>query len=189
MGRDKTVLRVAGERLVDRAVRTARACFREVLVVGGDATRSPIPDLSVPQIGDLRPGNGALGGIHTGLLAMDAEVAVVLACDMPLLDPAFLALLAGYLGDDEVLVPRGPSGLQPLCGAYRRSCVPAIERCLDRGERRVFAFYPDVRTREVDLAALEGWGDREDIFSNVNTPADLIRVEEQLAQLARTGGR
>ncbi len=180
MGQDKAVQVVAGRRLVDRALDLVRPCCDEQVIVRGDPARPPIPGLDAHQIADEIPGQGALGGIHAGLRAIEAPAAVVIACDMPLLESDFLIWLVRQLGDHDVVVPRSASGLQPLCAVYRPSCLPAIESALARGRRQVFAFYPDVRTREIDMATADRFRDREELFTNVNTPADLIRVERRL---------
>jgi len=180
MGRDKATLELGGERLIDRAVRLGTGCAGEVVVARGAAHRPPIPDLPVPQVADQWEGNGALVGIHAGLHAVAAQVAVVIACDMPLLEPAFLGDLAALAVDHDVVVPRVDEGLQPLCAAYRRSCLPVIEASLAQEDRQVFAFYPRVRTREIRLDDLPGWEGREELFTNVNSPGDLVAVERTL---------
>ena len=180
MGRDKATLPLSGERLVDRAVRIARGAFDEVVVVRGHPERPAIPGLDVPQVADEIPGQGALGGIHAGLVAIGAPAAVVIACDMPLLEGAFLTWIGEQLGDREVAVPRCAGGLQPLCAAYHRRCLPVIEAFLVHGQRQVYAFYPRVRTRELHLDAGGPWRGREDLFTNVNTPAELAALERRL---------
>lgn len=181
MGRDKATLRFRGERLVDRSVRSAAGGFDEVIVVRGHPHRPAISGLAVRQIPDEIPGQGALGGIHAGLRAMESHAAVVIACDMPLLEGSFLTWLGGQLGDHEVAVPRSASGLQPLCAAYDRTCLPAIEASLARGQRQVFAFYTQVRARELRPGPDGPWRGGEGLFTNVNTPDDLAELERRLA--------
>lgn len=181
MGRDKATLTLGGERLVDRAVRIAGEGFTEIVVVRGHPDRPAIPAVAARQVTDELPGQGALGGIHAGLQAIEAPAAVVIACDMPLLEGAFLTWLAGQLGDHAVAVPRSASGLQPLCAAYDRACLPAIEKSLARGQRQVFAFYPQVRTRELRPSEGDPWPGSEERFTNVNTPEDLAELERRLA--------
>ena len=180
MGGPKATLEMGGRRLIDRAVALCSAVFERVVVIRGDPRRGSLPGLTVPQIPDAWPGHGALGGIHAGLKACPAAGAVVLACDMPLMQEAFLRLLADRHGDEDVLVPRSPSGLQPLCAVYALACLPAIEACLTRGQRQVIAVYPQVHARELVMGDEPGWRGREDIFTNVNTPRDMDRVEARL---------
>lgn len=170
MGTPKAVLQLAGERLVDRAVRLAGEVFGEVLVSRGIG--AAIPHLTVRQVPDQERAFGPLAGLQAGLRAVRTEGIVTLPIDMPLIDPAFLALLAGELGDADALVTRSRSGLQPLLAAYHRRCLPAIEDTMARGQRQVLRFFPHVRLRELVVTEFEGWRDHDEMFLNVNTPAD-----------------
>ena len=175
MGGPKTELQVGGRRLIDRAVELCGAVLPRVLVIRG--TQPRIPRLQVPQLPDAWPDHGALGGIHTGLKACPGAGALVLACDMPLMESEFLAFLSSHAGDGDVVVPRSRSGLQPLCAIYHSTCLPAVERALRAGMRQILAVYPAVQTQELALDQYPQWADREDLFTNLNTPADLARIQ------------
>jgi hypothetical protein len=42
-----------------------------------------------------------------------------------------------------------------------------------RGELKMTSFWPDVRVRELGPDELAEFGDPDDLFRNLNTPADL----------------
>jgi len=180
MGRPKTELEVGGQRLIDRAVALCREVLPRVIVIRG--SQPPIPGLDVPQLPDAWPGLGALGGIHTGLKASPEAGALVMACDMPLMEARFLAFLTSHAGDGDVVVPRSRSGLQPLCAIYRSACLPEVERALRAGQRQVIALYPRVRTHVIELADHPRWADGESLFTNLNTPEELDSVRAQLGE-------
>ena len=173
MGGPKPTMEVGGERLIDRAVGVCQEVFERVVVIRGDPRRPTIPDLAVPQVPDAWPGHGALGGVHGALRTCAAEGVLVLASDMPSMDAAFLREIVERDDGADVLVPRSRSGLQPLAAIYRRSCLPVIEASLRDDVRQIIAFYPRVRVTEY---AVE---DREELFTNVNTPADLERARRR----------
>ena len=182
MGRPKPELHLGDRRLIDRAVDLCRSVLPRVLVIRGNHPR--IPDLTVPQIPDTWPWHGALGGIHTGLRACPDTGALVLACDMPLMEADFLAFLSSHAADGDVIVPRSRSGLQPLCAVYQPACLPAVERALRAGKRQVIALYPEVNTRELALIEHPRWAPREDLFTNLNTPSELARIRTALEEEA-----
>jgi len=178
MGRPKFDLPLAGERLVDRAVRLVSAHFGDVLVSRGAGPA--IPGLEVRQVPDQERSYGPLAGLQAGLRAVQTEGVVTLPIDMPLIDPAFLRLLADELGDADALVTRSRSGLQPLLAAYRRTCLPAIEDTMAQGVRQVLRFHAHVDKRELVVEQRDGWRDRDEMFLNLNTPADLKQAARAL---------
>lgn len=153
----------------------------ETIIVANDQTLSAKAGLA-PAVRQVRDGYGdagALGGLATGL-ACCRGWAMVVACDMPLLNPRlFLALSAlaeqsentgGGLWD--AVVPVTDGHFQPLHALYHRRCLPAIEETLRRGDLRVMAFYDAVRVRTMSEMALRAVDPELHSFFNVNTPED-----------------
>ena len=104
------------------------------------------------MVPDLRPGCGPLGGIGGGLRAAEHELAIVVACDMPFLNPAFLRFLAEQARGLDGAVPVNADQYEPLHAVYRRSCLPAVERRLAAEDLQVFNFYQDVKIHAVPEA-------------------------------------
>lgn len=184
-------LETVGDRLIaERATAALRAAADRVVLVANDA--QAYEALGLETRPDLRPGLGALGGIHTAVCwAAEASCrgALVAACDMPFLSAGLLQELAAGAAGDEVVAPESTSrrGLEPLCAFYGVGCRTAIESALDRGDRQVISFFPDVRLRKLPMAVVRRFGDPDLIFLNVNTPADRARAER--AVRSQGGGR
>jgi len=188
-GRDKAAEVVDGHSLLQHVVDAVSPIAREVVVVaarGGLFT--PIEcALPLKEVEDVREGAGALGGLYSGLLAASHPEAVALACDMPLLSLPLLRHLQGLLTDEwDVVMPRWREREEPLHAFYRRTCIPAIERLLDRGGRRFVDFLPEVRVRYVSQKEIERFDPEGRSFWNVNSEEDLIRL---LPLLRAEGGR
>jgi molybdopterin-guanine dinucleotide biosynthesis protein A len=112
------------------------------------------------------------------------ELAMAVAVDMPFLSPDLLKTLVALAPGCDVVIPRAQDRLHPLCAVYRRtSCLPAIEQAIQRGQRRLIAFHPDVRVCEVDEETLRQVDPDLRALMNVNTP------EELAAARALLGGR
>jgi molybdopterin-guanine dinucleotide biosynthesis protein A len=180
-GRQKALESVGGELIAVRAIQVlGEAADRVVLVANdGEAFKS----LGLETRPDLRPGLGALGGIFTAVSwaeELGYRGALVAACDMPFLSAGLLGRLAEDAEADEVVAPESESrrGLEPLCAFYGAGCRAAIEAALDRGDRAVISFFPNVRLRVIPLAEIARFGNPELLFLNVNTPEDLERAEE-----------
>jgi molybdopterin-guanine dinucleotide biosynthesis protein A len=180
-GLPKGLERVGGVRIIDRVVAALDDVTDDLLLVANDpAAGNWLPGLPVQA--DLVPNAGGLGGIHAALHRARNAVLIV-AWDMPFVPPALLARLR-ELGDSaDVAVPESGSrrGVEPLCAFYAPSCLPAIERALASGDRRVVGFHEWVQVARLPADEVSAFGNPALLFMNVNTPDDLARAERHVA--------
>ncbi len=175
-GEPKGLRVVDGSRIIDRVAAALREAADELLLVAND----PGADAWLPGVrtaSDLRRGEGALGGLHAALSHAGGQPVLVVAWDMPYVSAGLLRALRA-LGEQgaDAAVPDSESsgrGVEPLCAWYGPSCLAAIERRLDAGDRRVVSFLDDVQVSRLLAAEVSQWGDPARIFFNVNTPDDL----------------
>jgi molybdopterin-guanine dinucleotide biosynthesis protein A len=190
MGRDKAALVLGGRTLLQRAIDAAGAAAGAVVVVGAPGRALPPVTSPVPitLLTDPEEGAGPLAGIVAGMAAVRTPVAVVLACDMPFVEPALLRLLVAAVRE------RAPSALpvvegqaQPLCSAVRTDALTSLRAVLASGTRAAAALadLPGAR-----LLAPAEWGvaDSQGIsFVGVNTPEEWARAEALDAARTRDG--
>jgi molybdopterin-guanine dinucleotide biosynthesis protein A len=198
LGRDKASEMVAGRSLLQRVVDAVSPLAQEIVLVGGrggsvPGGRQAFPpvecDLPLKRVEDVREGAGALGGLYSGLLAAEHSVVVALACDMPLINEPLLRYLRSLLTDEyDVVMPLWNDREEPLHASYRRTCLPAIERLLDRVGRRFVDFLPEVRVRYVSQEEVARFDPEGRSFWNVNDEADLRRLSALLSGKAEEGG-
>ena len=175
LGRDKAGESVGDVRMIDRAVAALSGSCAEVVVV---SSRSDTPAGPWTRIPDTREPCGPLGGIEAALqyaTRSGFDGAFVLACDLPLVDGTVIQSIAQALGTTEASAPRrdGHPDFEPLCAAYRTSCLPAARALLDSGVRAATALFDEVRGVRVEVP--------QDVFLNVNTEDDLARAESVLS--------
>ena len=174
MGRDKLLLRVGGETLVERVTGALSESCEEVILAGGG--KAPPGVLSTV---DGRPGQGPLAGMEVGLAAARFPLVFVAAGDMPFLSADLVAHLLGVLRDRKSLaaVPEQGGRAHPLCAAYSREVLPRLRYALDGGVRAAREFLRGLDTivyvPEGDLRSL---GDPGLLLMNVNSPDDLARA-------------
>ena len=93
---------------------------------------------------------------------------------MPFLNPDLLRAFAGWAeGFDVVVLRHGEKGyLEPLHGAYGRTCLPVIEATIRAKRRRIVSFFPHVRMRYVTTDDVIPFDPELLSFRNVNTPEE-----------------
>jgi molybdopterin-guanine dinucleotide biosynthesis protein A len=181
-GAPKGLQLVDGRRIIDRVAEALRGATDDLLLVANQP-EAPQWLAGVRVAQDLRRGEGALGGIHAALAHAHGCPVLIVAWDMPYASEGLLRALraAGERGY-EAVVPESETsgrGVEPLCAWYAPACLPAIERRLDAGDRRVVGFFDDVRVHRLPLAEVSQWGDPARMFFNVNRPDDLPATPTQ----------
>jgi len=178
MGRNKALMPFKGEALIARVARRLSGLGDEIFIT------TNLPDefafLGYRCEADILPGMGALGGLYTALNVARHPLAVVLACDLPLVNANLLRAQLALLLESgaDVVLPRSPDGLEPLHGVYQRErCLPAVEQALLSGGRRMIAWLPDVNVREMSAAEVARFDPFFHSFVNVNTPAEFAAAE------------
>ncbi len=129
---------------------------------------------------DLFPESGPLGGIYTGLEAISAPYGVVVACDMPLLQPALLRKLLCLGSKHNLVVPVNDDRPEPLCAVYARACIEPLRSRLEAGDFRVTSF---VEAAGAHFLRPEEWRPFDAgglSFKNLNRQSDLQSIEALL---------
>ena len=178
-GRPKGLAVVGGRRILDRVVDAMVEAFGTppILIANDPAAAEWHPGLELRA--DVRPGEGALGGLLSAVEAGAGAPVVVAAWDMPFVPPALLRELAAGLAAHDAVLPAsdGRRGVEPLLAAYGPACRDPIVAALDRGDRRAIAFHDAVRVGILPLERVRAHGDPADIFFNVNDDHDLSQAE------------
>ena len=175
----KGLLELKGLPLIVRTAMLAESLVSRVIVVGEPETYAPLGLQTIPdQLFGVAPeacrSKGPLFGIATALAASDTPWNLILACDLPYLTREWLEwlLVRAARSNAQAVVPNTTRGLEPLAAAYRRECLPAIERSLAQGVRKVTDALNDLAVERVDQRE---WGALDPdgmVLKNMNTPAD-----------------
>ena len=180
-GRPKALLELGGRRIIERVLDAVAPVVDDVLVV----TNTPdlYAFLRVPMVPDAWPEHGSLGGIFTGLTAAAGDAAFTVACDMPFLHPEVARLVVRRAGEGDVVIPRVGEQFETMHAVYAKSCLPAIEARLRAGRLKIVGFFEDVRVVEIAAEEVARHRAPEVAFMNVNTPEELERARELVAEL------
>jgi molybdopterin-guanine dinucleotide biosynthesis protein A len=182
MGKDKGSLPIGGETMLDRIVRLVRSIAGEVIVVGRRDQKVPA---GVTVIYDPVEDLGPLAGIAAGLAASRSELNIVVACDMPLINPRVLQRLVSMIDDHDACVAIADGQASALCGVYRSRVARDAQTLLDSGERRVMRLLDRLQTKRVDAAEFRDIDPDLDTFISVDTPEKYADAAVRLTTFAK----
>ncbi|GAA5784747.1 molybdenum cofactor guanylyltransferase MobA [Chitiniphilus shinanonensis] len=170
-GRDKGLLLLRGQALVDRALRQLQRWPLRRIQLSANRHLDDYARRGCPVLPDLRPDYpGPLAGIEAGLLACDGERLLVVPCDVPRLPPTLFHALNAALDVGAPLAWAADAERDhPGICLIDRAQLSGLRARLDAGERGVARWQHAMGGRAVrfDFA-----------FDNLNDAAALARQEQ-----------
>jgi len=174
MGTDKAFVNILGKSLIEHMIeRTHDLGQAETILITNRL--ADYAHLTLPMYEDVYPHMGSLGGIYSAIYHSSHPYTLVLACDMPFVNPDMLCYMAVLRNGDwfDVIVPRVDGYPQGLHAVYSKACLEPIDRQLEKKQLKVISFYDEVRLRYIDEREYEIFDEHGLTFYNVNTPEDL----------------
>lgn len=169
-GLDKGRLPLGGRTLLQRVVDALTPVTATCLVVGPHAPEG------VAHVRDEDVDGGPIAGLRAGLRAIDTPYAIVAACDLPFLTPAFLGALQAEGRHTDLAYVEGRDGTAALCLTARRTILSMLDAYWEAGGRRLqevvqrlpHVVLPDATRARHDPAGL--------LLLNVNDPLTYARA-------------
>jgi molybdopterin-guanine dinucleotide biosynthesis protein A len=163
MGQDKALLPWRNETVVQNIAAKVKDAAGSVAVIG----RAELEGFAADDcLADLRPGLGPLAGIETALTSSRGELNLIVACDLPQVETEWLNNLIQHAKTRQrkcVIAKDAEGRVHPVCGVYRKDCLPAIQNALDAGRLKLMEIVEELGAEHVTVPA-PLW--------NVNTPED-----------------
>ncbi len=178
MGRDKAFLKLGGMALIERVIAASADLGQSETIL---ITNKPhdYRHLGLQMHPDIVPGRGSLGGIYTALARAANPVALVLACDMPFVNPKLLRFMIAQMDEaTDIVVPRVDGYPQGMHAIYRKTCLAPIRAQLEANRLKIIRFYDQMRVAYLDEADWKPYDADGIAFTNLNTPAELARARE-----------
>lgn len=176
MGQDKAFLELGGRTLLDRAIEIAQFVAPTVRIVAPQEKFLTI----ARTVEDVYADCGPLGGVHAALACTSTELNLVLAVDLPFVEPEFLSYLVAQATQVTALVtvPEAAKGLQPLCAVYRRDFRDPAENALRKKKNKIDALFSGVETRVITEPEITRMGFSSRMFQNLNTPEEFEKAAQ-----------
>ena len=102
MGQNKALMDLQGKPVLQWVIDTVRPLSDDVYLVTN--TPDDFRRFGLPMVGDVFPGNAALGGIHSAIANARHDWVLLLACDMPLIRAEIIRRLAHWRGNVDAVV-------------------------------------------------------------------------------------
>ncbi len=178
-GTEKALLRVGGDRILDRIYDIYRKLFDEIILVTNNPQKFLEWDLLI--VSDLFPIRSSLTGIHAGLFYMTNPYAFISACDTPFLKKEMVETVVGRIeAQIDIVMPQTSAGFEPLCAAYSKRCLEAAQNHLEQEKLKVIKAFRKSRIKTISEKVLRKIDPELQSFFNINTPEDLQRAEEMV---------
>ncbi len=182
LGIDKRFVEVGGVGLLENTLRKVSAeDFAEIFL----CVEENLPALEILSekfgakiLVDEVKNSGPMAGLAIGLANIKTNWALAVSADMPFFDFKMLSPLAEKFST-QALIPIVGGRFQPLAAFYRRELAEIFFKELSIGQRKIFAAIKKVPHEFVELSC-------EEIFFNVNTPADLRLARGRAENISRT---
>lgn len=181
MGAPKAGIDLAGRPLISHVIAAARQAGLSPIVVAKPG--SVLPPLDCPLISEPTEPTHPLVGVIAALEHCGAPI-VALACDMPMIPPALIGLLARLPAPFAMPICPHPQP-QPLAARYAPVTLQRLRSALERREPLVVAALTLDGTL-LHSDELRRFGDPVWMFANANDREELERIGAELRR--REGG-
>lgn len=176
LGQDKALIAPQGIPLLRQVCEVALECTAEIYVVTSwpERYQDILPNScqviqEFPLPGETSP-HGPLVGFAQGMAQVETDWVLLLACDLPHLQvevlQSWVARLLQVPEEVIALLPRQAQGWEPLCGFYRRQCLPRLTEFINQGGRSFQHWLAENPVEELPVSDTQ-------MFFNCNTPEDL----------------
>lgn len=184
MGQDKASLQLGDQTFLQHISGTLRPICKPVVLVGRADQRQMFSSED-EFVTDLVPDAGPLAGLVTGLdkVRQRADLALVVACDTPLIQSALVRFLVSCIGDSDAAIPWDGEHLYGLTAVYRTGAADLLRKMLDRGQRKIQNIAQAIRIKKISLDEIRQADPNLDSLLGCNTPEEyqmLIRRHREI---------
>ena len=178
-GQEKYFFSYNGKTFIEHILSALRPVVDEIVLAARDPAQCErFGHLAgVRCVSDIRQGIGPTGGLHAGVLEVRGDLVVVVACDMPCINPRVIEHLFSLMDDYDAVIPAwNPEMLEPLHAVYRRSALLAYLE--EPGHRSLREMVKAMRVRFVEIDELRRMDPELMTFTNVNKIEELEKIRK-----------
>ena len=174
MGEDKALLPFGGEKtLAQYQYKKLQKIFPSVYL----SAKKEKFDFDAPVILDKYDISSPLVAILSVFDALVCDTLFILSVDAPFVDEKTIRkILEQDEKDLDVIVAKSPSGVQPLCGLYKKSVIKHAYQQYQDGNHKLQDLLASARTKTVEFS-------EDTPFTNLNHPEEYKKALDLLLNL------
>lgn len=173
-GVDKGLIEFLGRPMIEHVAERLKPQVGEILI-NANRELQHYANLGYPVIEDEIGGfAGPLAGLHKAMQVATHPYVLTVPCDSPLLPHNLVARLMNGLIERDADLAVAKTGMQahPVFCLCRKALLPNLEAFLKDGGRKIDLWYSTLEVAEVQFS------DNVKAFANVNTPEELVWLEQ-----------
>ena len=181
-GKNKAFIEINGKKIIENTYTIFKRLFQETILVTNSPELYRQWDFKI--VSDIFRVRSSMTGLHAGLYHASFPFAFAVACDSPFLNQGLIeAVLSHITPDTYVVVPQMARGYEPLCAVYSKKCLDALEECIKNEQYRIIEIFDKGPTTRVPESRLRQFDPHLLSFFNINTPHDMEKARQELADL------
>ena len=184
MGKDKGLVELCGKPMILNIIERLEIFADEMIITTNHPTK--YQQFGPRLVEDIFKDYGALAGLHTALDAAKNDTVFVIACDLPYVNTNLFKFMKNTFEAKsvDVVIPRTEIGYEPFYAFYRKStCLPLVSDAILSGKRRLISWFESASIHTIYEDDLRIFDENLDSFTNINTPEELLKAEENCLQV------
>lgn len=171
MGQEKGLVKYKGKVLIEYAIDTLKPLCDELVI---STSNDAYAYLGLPMIADEIPDCGPIGGISTCMKAVNADIYLVISCDVPNVPAELFSDLLVQLNGNAVIPIDETGRKQPLSACYASSASIYFHEALKSGELKMMNLLSKIEPiyfkPSINLNYYQS-----NIFWNLNSKDDMLK--------------
>tara|TARA_R110001583_G_scaffold21469_5_gene81592 strand:- start:14558 stop:15133 length:576 start_codon:yes stop_codon:yes gene_type:complete len=169
MGQEKGLVKYKGKALIEYAIETLKPLCNELVI---STANDSYAYLGLPMIADEIPDCGPIGGISTCMKAVNADVYLVVSCDVPNVPTELFSDLLAQVNGNAVVPIDEAERKQPLSACYTSSSSIFFHEALESRELKMMNLLKKIEPLYFKPSPnLEYY--KSNLFSNLNSMGDI----------------
>ena len=170
MGQDKALLPFGGYKtLSEFQYERLSKLFKKVYI----SAKTNKFDFEANIIEDKYKESSPLVGIISIFEILNVDKVFILSVDAPFVNKEVIDKLIHSNNRFDAVVAKSKSGIQPLCGVYKRSVLPVAQKHLKEGNHRLQSLLKKVDTQFVPFT-------EDALFLNLNHPHEYKKAQKSV---------